>query len=169
MAIGLDALGSLRKLIHSSGTDKQPSRFLREGPYYEESKARVNPHSMRLLHDPPSPSDTLVFLLEGLLNRFGSLPVVNHLPEKCWVQRPTSMNFSRSLSKFAKSSFRFLLSAMRTCFFFNRPCLTCSSASRSACSWLMRAVIRAVSSSSACSGCCCKNSPTEINGSCWYL
>lgn len=81
----------------------------------------------------------------------------------------TSINFSKSLSKLAKSSFRFLLSAMSPCFFFRRPCLADSSASRSASSSSMRAIIKACSSSSASSGFFSRNCSIDMRGSCWYL
>lgn len=83
--------------------------------------------------------------------------------------KPTSMNFSRFSSRLARSSLRFLFSAMRACFLLSNTCLCCSSASRSECSWSMRAVIRLFSSSLVCSGCCSRNSSTGIMGSFWYL
>lgn len=80
----------------------------------------------------------------------------------------TSINVSKSLSRLARSSFRFLFSAIKLCFFFSKPCRACSSPSRSESSWLMRANIKVFSSASASSGRCWRKSSTGIRGSCWY-
>ena len=85
------------------------------------------------------------------------------------LETSTSMNFSRSASRLARSSFRFLLSAIKLCFFLSSLCLSCSSDSRSMCSWLMRAIISSSSLSWICSGNRWRNSWTEMSGSCWYL
>ena len=83
-------------------------------------------------------------------------------------QKLTSIKVSRSLSKLARSSFRFLLSAIKLCFFFNRPWRACSRASRSESSWLMRANMTVFSSAEARSGRWARKSWTGIRGSCWY-
>lgn len=60
--------------------------------------------------------------------------------------------FSSILSKPARSSLRFLLSAISACFFFNKPCLSCSSFSRSECSCAIRATVKSFSFSGRRSG-----------------
>lgn len=109
------------------------------------------------------------FIFESLLDRFGSLELISMRHQELGLEAHTSMNFSKSLSKSASLSFRFLLSAINPCFFFNRPCLCSSKARRSACSWSIRAIVKATSSASACSGCRARNSSTGTRGSCLYL
>ncbi len=118
-----------------------------------------------------------ILLLEYLLYRFRSLhlisiPPKHHRHPSNQQQKGgnlTSMNVSKSLSKFAKSSFLFLLSAIKPCFFLSNSCRCCSSASRSASSWFMRANMRVFSSEAAWEGSLVRNSATGIRGSCWYL
>lgn len=106
-----------------------------------------------------------VLLLKKLLDGFGSLRSVNRrLGPGIIIIVLTSMKVSKSLSKLARFSFRFLLSAIKLAFCLSSSCRCCSSASRSECSWLIRANITVFSSSLAASGCCSRKSSTEING-----
>lgn len=115
--------------------------------------------------DRPQTTFSKVFWI-GLAACNPDLASVWHLEYK---SRLTSMNFSKSLSKFAKSSFRFLLSAIRPCFFFRSPCRCSSRARRTACSWSMRAMVSASSFASESSGCSIRNCSTGIKGSWRYL
>lgn len=81
----------------------------------------------------------------------------------------TSINRSKSASKFAKSSFRFLFSAIRACFRLSSSCLACSSFSRSSCSCFMRAIISSCASDEACSGKRARNSSSGMRGRERYL
>lgn len=74
------------------------------------------------------------------------------------------MKRSKSWSRLARSSFRFLFSAIRACFRFRSSWRACSCFSRSPCSCVMRATISSCGLESWCSGWMARNSSTGING-----
>lgn len=80
-----------------------------------------------------------------------------------------ALNFFNCSSKLARSSFRFLFSAINDCFFASSSFLCFSKSSRTAFSLFSRAIIRLCGSSCWCWGCRVRNSSTETNGNEVYL